>query len=130
MQETQTLATFVANMELIIDKSIPETHGAIPPAEVTIYCGSSIYKKMTINQSGRFMDLGFQDGPHISGKLERQQYTSIYGEVACGTPEFALTCSDLKLIIAVTVPPSDTLLCNLDGKQSYRFLAQRMISKP
>ncbi len=40
------------SMELIIDKSIHETHGAIPTAEVTITCGSSIYKKMTTPHKG------------------------------------------------------------------------------
>lgn len=40
------------NMELIIDKSIPETHGAIPPAEVTIVCGGHTYKKTTTPHKG------------------------------------------------------------------------------
>jgi 2-methylcitrate dehydratase PrpD len=40
------------NMELVIDKSIPETHGAIPPAEVTVTCGSNVYKKTTTPHKG------------------------------------------------------------------------------
>ena len=40
------------HMELIIDKSIHETHGAIPPAEVTITCGSNSYKKTTTPHKG------------------------------------------------------------------------------
>jgi 2-methylcitrate dehydratase PrpD len=40
------------NMELVIDKSIPESHGAIPPAEVIITCGASIYKKTTTPHKG------------------------------------------------------------------------------
>lgn len=39
-------------MELIVDKSLPETHGAIPPAEVTITCGGVTYKKTTMAQKG------------------------------------------------------------------------------
>lgn len=39
-------------MELVIDKSIPETHGAIPAAEITIACGSSIYTKTTTPHKG------------------------------------------------------------------------------
>ena len=40
------------SMELIVDQSIAETHGAIPPAEVIITCRSSIYKKMTTPHKG------------------------------------------------------------------------------
>ncbi len=40
------------NMELIIDKSIPETHGAIPPAEVTVTCGGNTYRKTTTPHKG------------------------------------------------------------------------------
>jgi len=40
------------NMELIVDKSIPETHGAIPPAEVTITCGGVTYKRTTTPHKG------------------------------------------------------------------------------
>jgi 2-methylcitrate dehydratase PrpD len=44
--------TLAKSMELIIDKSIPETHGAIPPAEVTITCGSNAYRKTTTPHKG------------------------------------------------------------------------------
>ena len=40
------------NMQLIIDKSIAETHGAIPQAEVTITCGGNTYKNMTTPHKG------------------------------------------------------------------------------
>jgi 2-methylcitrate dehydratase PrpD len=40
------------DMQLIIDKSIPETHGAIPSAEVTIACGGETYKKTTTPHKG------------------------------------------------------------------------------
>jgi 2-methylcitrate dehydratase PrpD len=40
------------NLELIIDKSIHETHSAIPPAEITITCGSNSYKKTTTPHKG------------------------------------------------------------------------------
>ncbi len=39
-------------MELVIDKSIPETHGIIPNAEVTIACGDRIHKKTTTPHKG------------------------------------------------------------------------------
>lgn len=40
------------NMALVIDQSIPETHGAIPPAEVTITCGGTTYRKTTTPHKG------------------------------------------------------------------------------
>ena len=40
------------DMELIVDKSIPDSHGAIPPAEVTIVCGGTTYKKTTTPHKG------------------------------------------------------------------------------
>ena len=40
------------NMELIVDKSIHESHGAIPPAEVTITCGGNTWKKTTTPHKG------------------------------------------------------------------------------
>lgn len=40
------------NMELIVDKSIPESHGAIPPAEVTVVCGGNDYRKTTTPHKG------------------------------------------------------------------------------
>lgn len=39
-------------MELVIDKSIPETHGIIPNAEVTITCGGHTYKRTTTPHKG------------------------------------------------------------------------------
>lgn len=44
--------TLAKNMELVVDHSIPESHGAIPPAEVTITCGSATYKKTTTPHKG------------------------------------------------------------------------------
>lgn len=40
------------NMELVIDKAIHETHGAIPPAEITIVCGGNTYNKTTTPHKG------------------------------------------------------------------------------
>ena len=40
------------SMELVIDESIPETHGVIPPAEVTIRCGSQSFSKTTTPHKG------------------------------------------------------------------------------
>ncbi len=39
-------------MELIVDKSIAEIHGAIPAAEVVITCGGTTYKRMTTPHKG------------------------------------------------------------------------------
>jgi 2-methylcitrate dehydratase PrpD len=40
------------NMELIVDNTRHETHGAIPPAEVAIVCGAQTYKKVTTPHKG------------------------------------------------------------------------------
>jgi len=40
------------NMELIVDDTIPETHGVIAPAEVTIRCGDRVYTKVTTPHKG------------------------------------------------------------------------------
>lgn len=40
------------NIELIVDHSIAESHGAIAPAQVTIVCGGAIYKKTTTPHKG------------------------------------------------------------------------------
>lgn len=44
--------TLAKNMELTVDHSLPESHGAIPPAEVTIVCGGTTYKKTTVPHKG------------------------------------------------------------------------------
>jgi 2-methylcitrate dehydratase PrpD len=40
------------NMELVVDKSLHETPGVIPPAEVEIVCGGKTYKKATTPHKG------------------------------------------------------------------------------
>jgi hypothetical protein len=39
-------------MELVVDESIPESHGVVPPAEVTIVCGDRTFAKTTTPHKG------------------------------------------------------------------------------
>ncbi len=40
------------DMELVIDDAIPESHGVVPPAEVTIVCGDRTFAKATTPHKG------------------------------------------------------------------------------
>jgi 2-methylcitrate dehydratase PrpD len=40
------------DMELIVDKSIAESHGVIPPAQVELVCGTKTYQKVTTPHKG------------------------------------------------------------------------------
>ncbi len=40
------------DMELVVDESIPESHGVVPPAEVTIVCGDRTFAKTTTPHKG------------------------------------------------------------------------------
>ena len=60
------------NMELIIDKSIPESHGAIPPAEVIIICGTTSHRKMTTPHKGSPLNpMTWQDACEKFGRYTR-----------------------------------------------------------
>jgi 2-methylcitrate dehydratase PrpD len=60
------------NMELVVDESIPETHGAVPPAEVTIVCGDKTYKKTTTPHKGSPLNpLSWEDACEKFGRYTR-----------------------------------------------------------